>query len=160
MEEYPRNVMELEKLFSTEDACKVYLFRLRRPTGFVCPHCQTKGDWKATRDRLVCRRCQQQTTVTSVTIFHDTRKPLTMWFRAVWHVTCQEHGARAMSYGGWEVMRRRGLGCINSDGQWFDRLGTVYREWLKSMKLMGQRRRRNDWSSNRNQSLDCRCRRR
>ena len=29
MEEYPRNVMELEKQFTTEEACKAYLFRLR-----------------------------------------------------------------------------------------------------------------------------------
>jgi len=34
MEEYPRNVMDLEQQFSTEEACKAYLFRLRWPDGF------------------------------------------------------------------------------------------------------------------------------
>ena len=32
---YPRSVMDLEKQFSTEDACKDYLFRLRWPNGFL-----------------------------------------------------------------------------------------------------------------------------
>ena len=96
MEEYPRNVMELEKQFATEEACKAYLFRLRWPDGFVCPRCPAHGNWKATRDRLVCCQCQHQTTVTAGTIFHDTHKPLTMWFRAVWHVTSRKHGASAV----------------------------------------------------------------
>ena len=30
MEEYPHNVMDLEKQFSTEESCKDYLFRLER----------------------------------------------------------------------------------------------------------------------------------
>jgi len=81
---YPRSVMDLEKQFSTEDACKDYLFRLRWPNGFVCPLWQAKSNWKATRGRFVCCECQHQTTVTAGTIFHNTRKPLTMWFRAAW----------------------------------------------------------------------------
>ena len=37
MEEYPRNVMDLERQFSTEEACKAYLFRLRWSDGFSWP---------------------------------------------------------------------------------------------------------------------------
>ena len=33
-----------------------------------------------------------QTSVTSGTIFQDTRKPLRLWFRAIWHVTSQKNG--------------------------------------------------------------------
>lgn len=36
-EEYPRNQMELEAMFSTEEACRGYLFRLRWPDGFRLP---------------------------------------------------------------------------------------------------------------------------
>jgi len=97
MEDYPRNVMELEKQFSTEEACKDYLFRLRWPNGFVCPRCHAEGNWKATRGRLMSSQCQHQTTVTAGTIFHDTHKPLTMWFRAIGHVVSQKNGASAMS---------------------------------------------------------------
>jgi hypothetical protein len=39
MDDYPRNINELETRFSTEEACRVYLFRLRWPEGFRCPRC-------------------------------------------------------------------------------------------------------------------------
>jgi transposase-like protein len=111
MEEYPRNVMDLEKQFSTDEACKDYLFRLRWPNGFVCPLCQATGGWEATRGRFVCCECQHQTTVTAGTIFHNTRKPLTMWFRAAWHITTQKNGVSAMSL-------HRDLGFGNYSTAW------------------------------------------
>ena len=117
MEEYPRNVMDLEKQFSTEEACKDYLFRLRWPNGFVCPRCQAVGNWKATRERLMCCQCQHQTTITAGTIFHDTRKPLTMWFRAVWHVTSRKNGTSAMS-----LQRELGLGSYATAWTWLHKL--------------------------------------
>ena len=39
MEDYPRDLLELEARFSTEAACREYLARLRWPEGFRCPHC-------------------------------------------------------------------------------------------------------------------------
>jgi transposase-like protein len=33
--------------------------------------------------------------VTAGTIFENTRKPLTLWFRAIWYITSQKHGASA-----------------------------------------------------------------
>ena len=117
MEEYPRNVMELEKQFSTEEACKDYLFRLRWPNGFVCPRCQAKGSWTATRERLVCCQCQHQTTVTAGTVFQDTHKPLTMWFRVVWHVTSQKNGASAVS-----LQQELGLGSYSTAWTWLHKL--------------------------------------
>jgi hypothetical protein len=30
------------------------------------------------------------------TIFQDTHKPLTMWFRAIWYVTSQKNGGSAL----------------------------------------------------------------
>lgn len=117
MEDYPRNGIELEMQFSTEEACKDYLFRLRWPNGFVCPRCQAKGNWMATRGRLVCSQCQHQTTVTAGTIFQDTHKPLMMWFRAVWHVTSQKNGASAMS-----LQRELGLGSYSTAWTWLHKL--------------------------------------
>jgi len=117
MEEYPHNVMELEKQFSTEESCKAYLFRLRWPNGFVCPLCQAKGSWQATRGRFVCCTCQHQTTVTAGTIFQNTRKPLTMWFRAAWHVTSQKNGVSAMS-----LQRELGFGNYSTAWTWLHKL--------------------------------------
>ena len=44
VEEYPRNLMELEAMFSTEEACRQYLARLRWPKGFCCPRCGEISD--------------------------------------------------------------------------------------------------------------------
>jgi transposase-like protein len=117
MEEYPRNAMDLEKQFSTEESCKDYLFRLRWPTGFICPLCQAKGSWHATRGRFVCCACQHQTTVTAGTIFQNTRKPLTMWFRAAWHITSQKNGVSAMS-----LQRELGFGNYSTAWTWLHKL--------------------------------------
>jgi transposase-like protein len=117
MEDYPRTVMELEGRFSTEDACRDYLIRLRWPTGFVCPRCQTPGNWAATRGRLICRACRYQASVTAGTIFQDTRKPLRMWFRAAWHITSQKNGASAVS-----LQQVLGLGSYMTAWTWLHKL--------------------------------------
>jgi transposase-like protein len=45
---------------------------------------------------LECVKCGHQTSVTAGTIFQDTRKPLTDWFRAMYWVTTQKNGASAL----------------------------------------------------------------
>lgn len=117
MEDYPRNVLELEDRFSTEDACRDYLMRLRWPDGFICPRCQERGGWLATRGRVVCSGCRYQASLTAGTIFQDTRKPLRMWFRAVWHVTSQKNGASAVS-----LQQVLGLGSYRTAWTWLHKL--------------------------------------
>jgi ribosomal protein L37AE/L43A len=96
MEDYPGTVAEFEVRFSTEEACRKYLVQMRWPDGFRCPKC---GGTKATvvRETLFqCCRCRHQTSVTAGTVFQDIRKPLIMWFRAMWYVTSQKNGASAL----------------------------------------------------------------
>jgi transposase-like protein len=95
MEDYPKTILELERRFATEDACREYLYQLRWPNGFVCPRCEDSSAWPASRGRLVCQSCRHQTSVTAGTIFENTRKPLMLWFRAIWFVTSQKNGASA-----------------------------------------------------------------
>ena len=81
---FPQTIVELDRLFPTEEACRAYLARLRWPEGFVCPRCGSQDAWLASRDRWVCRSCRYQATVTAGTIFQDTRLPLRLWFHAIW----------------------------------------------------------------------------
>jgi len=92
---YPKTILELEEWFATDEACREYLFQLRWPNGFVCPRCRASDAWPSSRGRFVCRSCRHQTSVTAGTIFENTRKPLTLWFRAIWYVTSQKNGASA-----------------------------------------------------------------
>ena len=95
-EDYPRSLQELERRFATEAACLAYLAALRWPAGFVCPACGGTQAWRTTRGRWHCRACGTQTSVTAGTLFHRTRLPLPVWFRAIWHVTSQKYGANAL----------------------------------------------------------------
>ena len=96
VEEYPRSLLELESKFSTEQACREYLFRLRWPDGFRCSHCGNTDFWPIRQIFFRCAACRQRTSVTAGTIFQDTHTPLTVWFRAMWWVTTQKNGASAL----------------------------------------------------------------
>ncbi len=109
MEDYPRTLQELETRFSTEEACRRYLFALRWPDGFVCPRCATGQAWPMKRGLWLCAACRHQTSVTAGTIFQDTHKPLTLWFRAMWYVTTQKNGVSALG-----LQRVLGLGSYKT----------------------------------------------
>lgn len=117
VEDYPRTILELEQRFSTDEACRNYLHLLRWPHGFVCPRCQGREAWNASRGRLLCRACRHQTSVTAGTIFQDTRKPLTLWFRAIWLITSQKNGASAAS-----VQQVLGLQSYQTAWTWLHKL--------------------------------------
>ena len=114
VEDYPRTILELEQRFQTDEACRDYLFLLRWPDGFVCPRCEA---WRASRGRLVCRTCRHQTSVTSGTIFQDTRKPLPLWFRVIWLITSQKNGASATT-----VQQTLGLRSYQTAWTWLHKL--------------------------------------
>lgn len=117
MEDYPRTLAELETRFSTEEACLDYLFQLRWPNGYLCPRCgHTKG-WRVRRTLIECGCCSYQSSVTAGTIFHRTRKPLTMWFRVIWWVTSLKTGASALA-----MQRVLGLGSYETAWTWLHKL--------------------------------------
>jgi len=96
MESYPKTMIEFEQRFITEEACREYLYEIRWPDGFICPRCGHQGCWKKQSGLYRCCRCRYHLTVTSGTIFQDTRIPLQLWFRAMWHVVSQKHGISAL----------------------------------------------------------------
>jgi transposase-like protein len=117
MEDYPRNLAEFEARFSTEAACREYLVRLRWPDGFCCPRCGGRKSWPVREVLLQCSVCGHQSSVTAGTIFQDTRKPLTLWFRAMWAVTSQKNGASAVG-----LQRVLGLGSYDTAWTWMHKL--------------------------------------
>jgi len=108
IEEYPRNLMELESKYSNEQDCRDYLFRLRWPKGFVCPHCSFQ-EYVKLGELYRCKKCRHQISVTSGTIFHRSHIPLPVWFRAVWWVASQKNGASALG-----LKRILGLGSYET----------------------------------------------
>ena len=117
MEDFPRDLLEFEACFSTEKACREYLFQLRWPDGFCCPRCGGRKSWPKSEVLLQCAGCGYQSSVTAGTIFQDTRKPLTLWFRAAWWVTTQKNGASAMG-----LQRVLGLKSYKTAWTWLHKL--------------------------------------
>jgi transposase-like protein len=117
VEEYPRNLTELEADFGTEEACRAYLARLRWPDGFRCPRCGGGRSWPVREVLLECADCGCQTSVTAGTVFQDTRTLLRVWFRAMWWVTTQKNGASALG-----LQRVLGLKSYETAWAWLHKL--------------------------------------
>jgi len=117
MEDYPKTLLDFEERFSTETACREYLSRLRWPDGFRCPRCAGPSSWSTRRGLYHCLQCGVQTSVTAGTIFQDTKKPLRLWFRAMWYVTSQKYGVSALG-----LQRVLGLGSYRTAWTWLHKL--------------------------------------
>lgn len=117
MEEYPRTMQEFEEKFASEQACIDYLFRMRWPEGFRCPRCGYEKFWAMNRGLYRCTTCDLQTSITAGTIFQDTRKPLKLWFQAMWYITNQKPGVSALG-----LQRVLGLGSYRTSWTWLHKL--------------------------------------
>ncbi len=115
--DYPRTLMEFDDWFASEAACADFLRRVRWPAGFRCPACGGTEAWVTARGQQRCAGCQRQTSPTAGTIFEGTRKPLRLWFQAMWYVTNQKHGVSALG-----VQRILGLGGYQTAWTWLHKL--------------------------------------
>lgn len=117
MEDYPKTLSELEKRFSSDEACRAYLYSLRWPDGFVCPRCGHKKSWEMSDGLYWCTSCSYKASVTAGTVFERTRKPLTVWFRVIWWITSQKYGASAKG-----LQQIIGLGSYETAWTWLHKL--------------------------------------
>ena len=52
--------------------------------------------WRTKRDMFYCRSCHTVLSATSGTVFHRSKVPLRLWFRAMWWMTNQKAGINAL----------------------------------------------------------------
>jgi DNA-binding CsgD family transcriptional regulator/ribosomal protein L37AE/L43A len=109
----PRTLRELRRRFRTNETCREYLFALRWPGGFRCPHCQGSSSWRTGRGLWLCQTCHRQMSVTAGTIFHDTHIPLPVLFRIAWEVSSGNQLASAS-----RLMRVTGIGSYKTAWAW------------------------------------------
>lgn len=110
---YPRNQMEFENTFRTEQDCIDYLISIRWPNGFICPVCASVRYWRKTKGRFECIDCHKETSVTNGTIFHKSTKPLLIWFHAIWWIVAQKNGVSAKG-----LQKILGLGSYKTSWTW------------------------------------------
>lgn len=95
-DDFPETATEFDARFATEEDCWEYLYRKRWPDGFLCPNCSGREGWQLTRGRLIeCAACGRQTSVTAGTVLHRTKKPLQMWFKAIFLMSTLKTGVSA-----------------------------------------------------------------
>ena len=96
-EVFPKSEIEFDKRFNTESACYDYLFRVKWPDGFICSKCGHQSYWISSKHIYICTRCESHFSLTADTIMHDTKKPITYWFKAMWWFTTRRSGVNAIN---------------------------------------------------------------
>jgi transposase-like protein len=109
----PKNQIEFEKMFTTEEQCLDYLKEFRFPKGYSCQKCQHNEYWLNNRGIMVCKNCKNELSITSGTIFHRSKLPLVVIFRAIWWMVAQKNGVSAVG-----IQRVLGLGSYRTAWVW------------------------------------------
>ncbi len=116
--DYPRNLQEFDCWFMSEKACRDYIFRVRWPEAYQCFCCKNKTPpGISSRGYLHGRKCGGEISMTAGTVFEGSRKPLRTGFQAMWLVTSQKHGARALG-----LQRVLGLSRYQTAWTWLHKL--------------------------------------
>jgi transposase-like protein len=77
-------LLDIQRLFDTDDKCREVLVRLRWPEGVICPRCKSgRISWIKANKQFDCADCEYHFSVTAGTVFNDSHLPLTTWFTAV-----------------------------------------------------------------------------
>jgi len=115
---FPRTLLEFEERFGTEEACREYLIQCRWNGRPRCQRCDSDHVWSERGGTLYeCAQCAHQTSLTSGTLFHGTRKSLRLWFRAIWEICVHRHGISAA-----DLQRVLGLGSYETAWAWAHRI--------------------------------------
>ena len=90
---FRKSLRQFQSEFATEEACQQHLAACRWPDGFVCPRCEHRRAYSLEKQRLwQCAACRHQVSLTSGTVLHRTRIPLTVWFWAAYLMTTDKRG--------------------------------------------------------------------
>jgi len=85
--------------YGSEAQCAAALEKLRWPQGYVCPCCESKSHCIVRHGKVKtfqCNCCHTQITLTSGTIFHSTKMPLTTWFQAIYFLSQTKNNVSAL----------------------------------------------------------------
>ena len=115
----PATLVEFIQEFSDEESCAAVLRRWKyHDRGFTCPKCGGHEAWHLPSRRLdECRHCGKQVSLTAGTVMHGTRKPLRLWFLAMYLFVSSKRGISAL-----ELQRELGLAKYETAWTWLHKL--------------------------------------
>jgi len=90
-----------DQRFPDEESCKQYIMEMRWPDGVNCPRCKNVNVYKLNFKpwHWQCRNCQKngyRFSVTSKTIFENTKYPLKTWFKVGYLILSSKKGMAAL----------------------------------------------------------------
>lgn len=116
--DFPKTAIEFDERFATEEDCRAYWIKARWGGEPACARCQSTRVWaECDGTRFECAECGHQTSLTSGTVLEKTRKPLKMWFRAVFEISARRNGISAK-----ELQRIMGFGSYKTAWSWLHKL--------------------------------------
>jgi hypothetical protein len=116
--DFPKTATEFEKRFATEEDCRAYWIKARWGDKPACARCGSTYVWPIRGGTTFeCRDCDHQTSLTAGTVLEKTRKPLKVWFRAVFEISTRRTGISAM-----DLMRIMGFGSYKTAWSWLHKL--------------------------------------
>jgi transposase-like protein len=116
--DFPKTATEFEKRFATEEDCRAYWIEARWGGKPACARCKSTRVWTIREGTTFqCADCRHQTSLTSGTLLEKTRKPLKMWFRAVFEVSTRRTGISAK-----DLERIMGFGSYKTAWTWLHKL--------------------------------------
>jgi len=115
----PGTLAEFVQRFADEQSCAAVLRRWKyHERSFACPRCGHPKAWFLPSRRLdECKQCHKQVSLTSGTVMHGTRKPLRLWFLAMYLFVSSKRGISAL-----ELQRELGLGKYRTAWTWLHKL--------------------------------------
>ena len=118
--DFPRTATEFEARFATEEELSGVLDGAARWGGkpACARRCHSTRVWTERGGFLFeCAACGHQTSLTSGTLLEKTRKPLKMWFRAVFEISTRRTGISAK-----DLQRIMGFGSTRAAWAWLHKL--------------------------------------
>jgi transposase-like protein len=104
------NLIDMHKLFPTDEKCRELLARLRWPAGPECIRCkQPVVKLDTDRQLFYCKDCDYQFSVMAGTIFNDSHLPLETWFAATMLLCEAKKGMSAC-----QIQRTLGIGSYKT----------------------------------------------
>jgi len=92
-----KSLIQVLDYFKSEDTCTSYLAQQRWGDKPACPHCGNTKAWKTNRGfTCAAKECGKKFSVTSGTIFENTKLPLRLWFATIYLVTAHKKGISSL----------------------------------------------------------------
>jgi transposase-like protein len=123
------NLIDLNKMFPTDDKCRELLVRLRWPEGPMCLRCKGPAiELETDKQLFYCKGCEYQFTVTAGTVFNDSHLPLVKWFVATLLLCEAKKGISAC-----QIQRTLGIGSYRTAWYLCHRIRSAMVESQKAM---------------------------